>query len=118
MVSSATGASHRILHTISQRISATSPAQLPHLVPILASELLQCRDILSSSEVQLKSSSPETSVLLHKYKTQLSTLLQEKRVEKRWAAAVLIKTTVQLGGWEILQSAGHWTRNLIALLGV
>lgn len=57
-------------------------------------------------------------MLVHKLKSQLSALLQEKAVEARWAAAVLIKASVEVGGWEVLRGSGAWVRGLLGLLGV
>ncbi|MCJ1380682.1 hypothetical protein MMC17_003790 [Xylographa soralifera] len=43
-------------------------------------------------------------------------MLQDKSVEARWSAVVLIKATVEAGGWSVLQNCGAWTRGLLAIL--
>ena len=107
------------LAAITQRLASELQAQLPHLVPRLTNDLLQCRKVLSASANQQASlQGPESAVLVHKYKTQISTLLQDKRVEARWVAVVLVKATVEVGGWEVLQGAGVWVRALLGILGV
>ncbi len=56
-------------------------------------------------------------MLVHKFKTQISALLQGRTTEERWAAVVLIKATVEAGGWEVLSGSGAWVRGLLGILG-
>ena len=106
------------LGAITQRLAGAPQAQLPHLVSSLTNDLTHCRMVLSASANHQTHHGPESVVLVHKYKTQISTLLQDKRVEARWAAVVLVKATVQVGGWEVLQGAAVWVRALLGILGV
>lgn len=107
------------LRVITQRLSSTAPQQLPHVVPSLANSLLNCRLAFSSSDGQTQNKDrSEAEVLVHKFKTQISAFLQDKNAATRWSAIVLIKATMEVGGWEILQSAGPWTRGLLGILGV
>ena len=52
----------------------------------------------------------------HRLKTHLSSLLQEKSREARWAAVVLIKATLESSGQNGLQSVGPWARGILGLL--
>lgn len=107
------------LRAISQRLMSTPSKQLPYIVPYLANALISCKHQLSEPESPSKAKDgSDDAVLVHKFKTQLSALLQDKSVESRWAAIVLIKAMVEVGGWEILHGAGPWTRGLIGILGV
>ena len=106
------------LGAIIQRLAGAPQAQLPHLVSSLTNDLTHCRMVLSASASHHTHHGPESAVLVHKYKTQISTLLQDKRVEARWAAVVLVKATIQVGGWEVLQGAAVWVRALLGILGV
>ena len=105
------------LRAITVRLSSTPPKQLPHIACFLANDISRCAAELSSPSSQSKNGS-ESAVLVHKLKTQISALLQGKHVEERWSAVVLVKATVEAGGWEVLQSSGAWVRGMLAILGV
>lgn len=72
----------------------------------------------SIEEPNQKKSQSELSVLVHKFRTQLSTLLQDRSKEARWAAVVLLKATIEAGGWSVLRSSDKWVRALLGLIGV
>lgn len=105
------------LRVIMQRLTATPIWQLPHIVPYLASTIPSCAQLLQNppSLGQTKDGS-ETAVLVHKFKTRISTLLAEKSPQAKWAAVVLIKATVETGGWEVLRASGAWIRGLLGIL--
>ena len=107
------------LRVITQRISSTPHKQLPHTVPFLASSVRNAGDLLATSgSSQQTGEGSDPSVLVHKFKTQISSLLQEKNSEARWSAVVLVKATVEAGGWTVLQGAGNWVRGLLVILAV
>lgn len=107
------------LRAVSQRLTSTPPKQLPYIVPYLVNALFSCGDQLSEPESHSRAKDgSDDAVLVHRFKTQISTLLQDKIVESRWAAVVLIKATIEVGGWEILHGVGPWTRGLLGILGV
>ncbi|KAI9818448.1 MAG: hypothetical protein M1827_000507 [Pycnora praestabilis] len=58
----------------------------------------------------------EAAVLVHKFKTQISTMLQARTVEERWAAVALIKTVIEIGEWEVLRNCEAWVRGLLGIL--
>ncbi|KAI9874859.1 MAG: hypothetical protein M1830_009198 [Pleopsidium flavum] len=106
------------LRAVTQRLISTPTKHISHVAPYLAASLRDCKDVLSSPfNHGAGKDDAETAVLVHKYKNQLSTLLQEKTIEARWAAVVLIKATVEVGGWEVLRGCGVWVRGLLGLLG-
>lgn len=107
------------LRVVTQRLSSTPAKHMARVAPCLAASILDCKEILSSSTSHgVGKEASEASVVVHKFKSQLSALLQEKAVEARWSAVVLIKATIQAGGWEFLRGCGSWVRGLLGLLGV
>ncbi|USP78649.1 hypothetical protein yc1106_05923 [Curvularia clavata] len=105
------------LRALSFRISSTPISQLPQHVPAIAASLGSCRTILSSPQTSgTKATSSEYSVAVHKYRTLLSTLLQDRTPHGRWCAIVLIKATIEVGGWETLQKSLPWVRGLLGFL--
>jgi pre-rRNA-processing protein RIX1 len=105
------------LRALSFRISSTPTSQLPQHVPAIAASLASCRTILSSPQTSgIKATSSEYSVAVHKFRTLLSTLLQDRTPHGRWCAIVLIKATIEVGGWETLQKSLPWVRGLLGFL--
>ena len=105
------------LRVVTQRISVTPTWQLPHIVKNLAI-------LISESGSQLRLSNQDGSkqgsdhvTLLHKYKTQLSTLLQDRSPKARFTAVVLVKATIEAGHSELLKESGRWVGSLISILG-
>ena len=108
-----------LLRVVTQRLSSTSSKQLPHVAAYLATNVAQFGKALATTTQEPQAiSDPEPAIIIHKLKTQLSTLLQDKNPEARYAAVILIKATVEVGGWNILQGLAAWVRGLIAILGV
>jgi pre-rRNA-processing protein RIX1 len=107
------------LRVLCFQLSSAPAADLPRLTPTLLRHILRCQIPLSSpAENAAKADASATSVLVHKLKTHLSTLLNGKSPEGRFTAVVLIKAVAEVGGWEILQGAESWVRGLLSLLGV
>ncbi|KAF2819201.1 hypothetical protein CC86DRAFT_375351 [Ophiobolus disseminans] len=104
------------LRALTFRISSTATSQLPQHVPAIAASLANCRTLLSSPQAAASKTSSETTVAIHKYRTLLSTLLQDRTIQGRWAATVLIKATIEIGGWETLQKSLPWVRGLLGIL--
>jgi len=104
------------LRALTFRISSTATLQLPQHVSTIAASLANCRSLLSTAQATGAKSATEASVAVHKYRTLLSTLLQDRTIQGRWAAIVLIKSTIEIGGWETLQKALPWVRGLLGIL--
>ncbi|KAI4108618.1 MAG: hypothetical protein LQ339_002134 [Xanthoria mediterranea] len=106
------------LRSVTRRLTSTPVAQLPYIAPSLACTISTCGEVLRSIEEQnQKKSQSELSVLVHKFRTQLSTLLQDRSKEARWAVVVLVKATVEAGGWSVLPSSDKWVRALLGMIG-
>ncbi|XMA12357.1 hypothetical protein WAI453_005148 [Rhynchosporium graminicola] len=100
------------------KLSTTAPADLPRLTPTLLRHVSCCQVPLSSPAGNAtQADASASSVLVHKLKTQLSTLLNGKSPEGRFTAVVLIKAVVEVGGWEILSGVESWVRGLLSILG-
>ncbi|CAD6581646.1 MAG: hypothetical protein ASARMPRED_000666 [Alectoria sarmentosa] len=106
------------LRVVTQRLSSTPSKQLPHVAPYLATTITQCGKAFTapSNNGQIVGG-VDSVVIFHKLKTQLSALLQDKGPEARYAAVILIKATVEVGGWNVLQGVGAWVRGLVGIVG-
>ena len=104
-----------ILKQLTFRISSTPVAQLPRVAAQVSASLWACRDLLSSTAPSTKQNSDE-GVTVHRFKTQLNTLLQDRTVEGRWSAVVLVKATVEAGGLEVLGKTSSWVKTLLTFL--
>jgi pre-rRNA-processing protein RIX1 len=106
------------LRAITFRLQSTPINQLPQISPSIAALLISCKQLLVASQDAV---SKENASLLHSFKTRLSSLLQDRSVEGRWAAVVLLKSTIELGGSELLlgdkERCLGWIRGLIGILG-
>lgn len=109
-----TAASASQLRALSFRISSTPPKQLPNVAAQISGSIWNCRDLLSTPSDAKQTT--EASTTVHRFKTQLSTLLQDRTIEGRWAAVVLVKATIEAGGAEVLSKSNPWVRNLLGIL--
>lgn len=105
------------LRVVTQRLSTTSAEKLPHIAPSLAASITQSRKAFGSSQDDGTDKSG-AAMVVHKLKTQLSALLQDRSPSARYAATILIKATVEVGGWNVLQGVSPWVRGLIAIISV
>ncbi|OAP61229.1 hypothetical protein AYL99_03430 [Fonsecaea erecta] len=101
------------LRAITTRLSATPVEDLPRISGFLATSLAQCPVELLSSDSKGNSS----SVVAHKLKTRITSLLQDKSPASRFTAAVLIKAIVDNGGLKSLSNWEVWARGLLSCLG-
>lgn len=107
------------LRVLCHQLSSTPVAQLPQITPLLLRNVVRCRAVVSApSGNAAKSDASETSVLVHKLKTHVSTLLHGKSTEGKFVAVVLIKGLIDIGGWEVLRGAEPWARGLLAIISV
>lgn len=108
------------LQVLCRRLASTDAADLPPLCPSLVGHIQRCEDVLSLPVDQKpKDGAPGHSVLVHKLKTQITTLLKNGRSQPgRFAAAILIKAVVEVGGYECLRTAEPWVRGLLTIVQV
>ncbi|KAM0719419.1 hypothetical protein Q7P37_005324 [Cladosporium fusiforme] len=103
------------LKQLTFRISSTPVAELPRVAAQVSASLWACRDLLSYTAPSGKQNSDD-GVTVHRFKTQLSALLQDRTVEGRWSAVVLVKATIEAGGLEVLGKANGWVKSLLGFL--
>ena len=108
----------KLLRVVTQRLSSAPSKQLPYVAPYLATVIAQHGKALATSTKDTQIGDAESAVIVHKLKSQLSALLQDKDLGARYAAVILIKATVEAGGWITLQGVGAWARGLTGILGV
>ncbi|KAK3073522.1 hypothetical protein LTR53_004811 [Teratosphaeriaceae sp. CCFEE 6253] len=103
------------LRAITYRLTSTPSKQLPGVAAQLASSIWTCKHLISTPPVASKQGS-EASITVNRFRTYLSTLLQDRTVEGRWAAVVLVKAVIEAGGVEILSKSNGWVRSLLGIL--
>lgn len=112
-------ASTTSLRAVTHRLTTTPVKELPQIAPHLATSLGDCGQILSSPQSQKSAKgSSEASLLVHKLKIRISSLLQDQSVEGRWTGVILVKAAVEVGQWELLRSCEPWVRSLMSILNV
>ncbi|PTB66330.1 hypothetical protein BBK36DRAFT_1200759 [Trichoderma citrinoviride] len=105
------------LRVLTRKLTSVPPAQLPHALPSLIRHVLRCRDALSApQDPKLKGDASQTSMLVHKLKTSITTHLNGRSREGRFAAIGLIKAAVDVGGWETLRGSEAWVRGLLSII--
>lgn len=103
------------LKQLTFRISSTPVHQLPRVAAQVSASLWACRELLSSTAPSTKQNS-EDGVTVYRFKTQLTALLQDRTIEGRWSAVVLLKATIEAGGLEILSKSSGWVKTLLGFL--
>lgn len=105
------------LRMINNRLSSTPLWQLPQVVPYLADTIGKCSSVFSDADAYGMKDGSDVGMHVHRVKTRISTLLQEKSPQVRWAAVVFIKAIIEAGGIEVLQESNAWIRLMIGSLG-
>ncbi|CAG8301688.1 unnamed protein product [Penicillium nalgiovense] len=105
------------LRAITHRLTTTPVEQLPSIASFLATSLTDCAELLSTPQTHKSGKSDsDNAVQIHKLKTRLASLLQDRSVEGRWTAVIIVKATVEAGQWEILRGYEPIVRSLISIL--
>ncbi|KAJ5702397.1 hypothetical protein N7488_009945 [Penicillium malachiteum] len=105
------------LRAVTHRLTTTPVEQLPAIASFLATSLTDCAELLSAPQAAKSGKSEsDNAVQIHKLKTRLTSLLQDRSIEGRWTAVVLVKATVEAGQWEILRGYEPIVRSLIGIL--
>lgn len=115
------------LRTITSLLTSdvSLPTHIPTIVSLLysSSVLESCNSVASASGINAQKrksvgAGEDVGVLLHKYKTRVSSLLQSKTPQARWSGVALVKASVE-SSFECLAShGGSWVRLLVPLLAV
>ena len=104
---------------LTNTLSTTPVQSLPFVTARLISTLENCHEAFAIAEGQGRDrAATDLRVLVHKYKSQLTSLLQGKSVAGRWVAAILIKVTVEAGLSLLIPDTKQWIRGMLAMLSV
>lgn len=107
------------LRVLCRKLTSIPQTQLPHALPSLINHVLHCKEPLSAPQDQkIKDGASESSQLVHKLKTNITTLLKGRSREARFAAIGLVKAVVDVGGWEALRGSGPWVQGLLPIIEV
>lgn len=110
-------ASTMALRAAVHRLSTTPVKELPIAADYIASAISDCSSSLSAPASQ-SGGGNGTASLVHKLKARVTGLLQDRTVEGRWTAIIIVKALVEAGQWEIIRGCEPWVRSLIVILGV
>lgn len=107
------------LRVLCRKLTSIPQPQLPHALPSLTGHVIRCRDVLSAPQDQKsKDDASQGAQLVHKLRTSITTLLNGRSREGRFAAVCLVKAVVDVGGWEMLRVCEPWVRGLLAIVQV
>lgn len=106
------------LRVLCRKLTTTPVDQLPHQLPALTHNVLRCKHVLAAQHDAKAKEDASTSALVHKLKKSITTLLEGRSREGRFVAVVLIKAVVDVGGWEVLRTAGPWVNGLLSIVQV
>ncbi|KAH7329348.1 rRNA processing/ribosome biogenesis-domain-containing protein [Stachybotrys elegans] len=105
------------LRVLCRKLTSIPPAQLPQSLPSLISHVLRCREPLSAAQDQkVKDNGSDSAVLVNTLKKTVTSHLNGRSREARFAAIALIKTIVDVGGWEVLRTCEPWVRGLLSIV--
>ncbi|BDD62068.1 hypothetical protein MAP00_007060 [Monascus purpureus] len=107
------------LRAVTHRLTTTPVQDLPPIASFLATSIGDCAELLATPQGSSKNakSESENAAQIHKLKTRLTSLLQDRSFEGRWTAVVLVKAAVEAGQWEILRGCEPLVRGMISILG-
>lgn len=107
----------RMLEAFLSRLQNIDSKDLYYVVPHVARSMLDCRDMIGSAS-QTPKSAGGGGLVIWKLMTLISSFLNDKTPDKRWAAVVLIKTFIDAAGRALITSnfCGQWIQGLLSLL--
>ncbi|KAG6011219.1 hypothetical protein E4U54_008204 [Claviceps lovelessii] len=106
------------LKVLCRKLASIPQARLPHAVPSLSKHIVRCKAVLSSpQDPKSKEDGSQSAQLVHTLRTSVTSLLLNGRSrEARFAAIGLIKTIIDVGGWEMLRTSDPWVRGLLSVI--
>ncbi|KAL2865648.1 RIX1/PELP1 family protein [Aspergillus lucknowensis] len=105
------------LRAVNHRLTNLPVRELPAIAASLAASIAECGELLSAPQSQKAGKTDsDHAVQVHKLVTRISSLLQDRTCEGRWAAVVLVKALVEAGQWEILRGSEPLVRGLMGIL--
>ncbi|OBT54945.1 hypothetical protein VE04_04701 [Pseudogymnoascus sp. 24MN13] len=104
------------LRVLNHQLSTVPTAQLPQITPLLLRNVLRCQGPLSAPSTNAAKDDSSEASAVHTLKTHVSRLLFGRSAEGRFAAIILAKGIIDVGGWEVLRGALKWVQGLLAIL--
>ncbi|TGZ84063.1 hypothetical protein EX30DRAFT_362019 [Ascodesmis nigricans] len=109
------------LRRITAVLTATPEPQLPQHATTLATLILSAPILDSASAIAAnpaprRQQAEEAAVLLNKFKTRVSALLQSRNAQARWTGLVLAKCAVESSFEALASWAGTWVRLMMGLI--
>ncbi|KAG5954467.1 hypothetical protein E4U57_004452 [Claviceps arundinis] len=105
------------LKVLCRKLASIPPAQLPTAIPSLSKHIIRCRDVLSSpQDPKTKDDRAQSAQLVHAMRTSVTSLLNGRSCEGRFAAIGLVKAIIDVGGWEMLHTSDTWVRGLLSIV--
>jgi pre-rRNA-processing protein RIX1 len=107
------------LRVVCRKLASIPSDQLHHSLPSLVNHVLRCKSALAATrDVGAKGDKSETAMLVHKLKTSITTHLNSRVKQARFAAIALVKAAVDVGGWEVLRGSQPWVQGLLSIVQV
>ena len=109
------------LRVLTLTLANTPIDQLYGINHDLAQQVEHCSELFRDSKdsASKDGDKAELSVLVHKFKTQISAFVQDKSYEKRLTAILLIQASVNAVGVKFFRNElGLWMRALLSILKV
>lgn len=107
------------LRVLCRILTSSAPEDLPRLCRALVGHVSRCAGPLSAhQDGKGKDKLSEAASLVHKLRTRITALLQGKSAPGRFAAVVLVKAVVDVGGWECLRTSEAWIAGLLSVVRV
>ncbi|KAF1983402.1 hypothetical protein K402DRAFT_396641 [Aulographum hederae CBS 113979] len=104
------------LKAVVYHLTSTPVEKLPHILSHLTQLLAPCGPLLCAQPTPATKDGSEAAALVTKFRARLSSLLKDRTPSGRLVAIVLIKNTIELGGWQILHQCHDWVRDLLGML--
>ncbi|KAG5979479.1 hypothetical protein E4U55_005117 [Claviceps digitariae] len=105
------------LKVLCRKLASIPQAQLPRAVPLLSKHIVRCKSVLSSpQDPRSKEDGSQNAQLVHTMRTSVTSLLNGRSREARFAAIGLIKAIIDVGGWEMLRTSDPWVRGLLSII--
>ncbi|KAG5927119.1 hypothetical protein E4U42_002568 [Claviceps africana] len=105
------------LKVLCRKLASIPQPQLPHAVPSLSKHIVRCKAVLSSpQDPKPKEDGSQSAHLVHTLRTTVTSLLNGRSREARFAAVGLVKAIVDVGGWEMIRTSDPWVRGLLSII--
>ncbi|KAG5937305.1 hypothetical protein E4U53_000034 [Claviceps sorghi] len=105
------------LKVLCRKLASIPQPRLPQAVPSLSKHIARCKAVLSSpQDPRPKDDGSQSAHLVHTLRTTVTSLLNGRSREARFAAIGLIKAVVDVGGWEMLRTSEPWVRGLLSII--